>query len=215
MDLLPKTFTRKDARHIDLSASNRALRNAAYNDPVMLSKIISEEIKHAEGKFGYGGYFEDRLWYQRSDAFFKNDEPRTIHLGLDIWIPPCTPIFAPCECTIHSFKDNDSSGDYGPTIIVECRNQFPARYALFGHLSRNSLKNLYSGKVFSAGECLCEVGDTFENGEWPPHLHLQFIEDLGEWSGDFPGVSTKTDLPFYKTLCPDPTEFFMESLGRR
>jgi murein DD-endopeptidase MepM/ murein hydrolase activator NlpD len=52
---------------------------------------------------------------------FKDDqtEERNIHIGLDLWIDAGTPVFSALDGRVHSFQNNDSLGNYGPTIILE------------------------------------------------------------------------------------------------
>jgi hypothetical protein len=35
-------------------------------------------------------------------------------------------------------------------------------------------------------------------------LHFQIINDMQGKKGDYPGVSSKKELAFYKKNCPDP-----------
>jgi hypothetical protein len=48
------------------------------------------------------------------------------------------------------------------------------------------------------------LGDTSVNGDYPPHLHFQIIKDIQGYQGDYPGVSSKKDLDFYRNNCPNP-----------
>ncbi len=43
-----------------------------------------------------------------------------------------------------------------------------------------------------------------ENGDWPPHLHFQIISEIGEYKGDFPGVSSVENREYFLRICPDP-----------
>ena len=161
------------------------------------------------GALRAGGYDEDRAIYT-GEAFTAGDEPRTVHLGIDIAAPEGTPVFAPLAGMVHSFKDNDAPFDYGPTLILEHR---VARdlvfHTLYGHLSRESLDGLRVGRTFSAGQRIATLGACEVNGNWPPHLHFQVILDIGphdgkEWRGDFPGVCRKSERDHWKLVCPDP-----------
>jgi len=44
---------------------------------------------------------------------------RNIHMGLDIWVPERTPVYAFSDGQVLFFRDNDNPGDYGPTIVTE------------------------------------------------------------------------------------------------
>jgi murein DD-endopeptidase MepM/ murein hydrolase activator NlpD len=154
-----------------------------------------------------GGYDEDRALYD-SDVFAASgpdDEPRTVHLALDIWAPAGTEVQAPLHGRVHSFQDNDSLKDYGPTIILEHMvSPDLVFWTLYGHLSRDSLGDLYFGKDFAAGDRIAALGSPDENGGWAPHLHVQVILDIGDRIGDFPGVFRRRDRDWGRLVCPDP-----------
>lgn len=172
-----------------------------------LQVYIQDEITRTGKKFVYGGYLEDRAVY-RNASLFGSDEPRTIHLGLDIWVEPGTHIYMPIDGRIHSFQDNNNSGDYGPTIITEHILDDKFFFFLFGHLSHASLENLVKGKFMKKGEKIADLGTFEENGGWPPHLHFQIIKDLEGYLGDYPGVAKKSELDHYQYNCPDPMIIF-------
>jgi hypothetical protein len=46
-------------------------------------------------------------------------ERRTLHLGLDLFAPADTPVFAPLAGTVHSFAINPAPQDYGGVIILK------------------------------------------------------------------------------------------------
>ncbi len=152
-----------------------------------------------------GGYDEDRAVYTSPIFAGDGEEARTVHLGVDIFAAPGTPVFAPLDGRVHSFQDNAGALDYGPTIVLE---HFVSRalvfYTLYGHLSRESLEALYPGKPFRAGERMAELGDATVNGGWAPHLHFQVVLDLMGRTGDFPGVVKLGERAGWKTICPDP-----------
>jgi murein DD-endopeptidase MepM/ murein hydrolase activator NlpD len=153
-----------------------------------------------------GGYDEDRAIYD-GPVFTPADgeEARTIHLGVDIFAPAGTAVFAPLDGRVHSFQDNANPKDYGPTIILEHTVTAELTfYTLYGHLSRESLVGLHAGQAFAAGEKVATLGAFDVNGSWPPHLHFQVILDMGTALGDFPGVFRKSERARWKRVCPDP-----------
>lgn len=149
---------------------------------------------------------ETRGIYERSN-YFNNTDPydeRNIHLGLDLWIQAETPIFTPLDGIVHSYKNNTNYGDYGPTIILEHNLNDVKFYTLYGHLSLESLEGLTIGKIFEKGEQIATLGDASVNGDYAPHLHFQIINDLQDYQGDYPGVTSSRDIEFYRSNCPDP-----------
>ncbi len=151
-----------------------------------------------------GGYGEDRAIYT-SPVFTGGGEPRTVHLGIDIFAPAGTDVFAPLPGRLHSFRDNANPLDYGPTIILEhVVADGLVFYTLYGHLGRESLDGLTVGRALAAGECLAVLGDRDVNGGWPPHLHVQVVLDLMGNTGDFPGVCRRGERARWLDICPDP-----------
>jgi peptidoglycan LD-endopeptidase LytH len=127
-----------------------------------------------------------------------------VHLGIDIFAPYGTDVFAPLASRVHSSRINDNPGDYGPTIILEHQAGADKFYSLYGHLSRDSLKGLKPGAAYMAGERIASLGTRNENGGWPPHLHFQIILDLKGMSGDYPGVCKRSEQAHWLSICPDP-----------
>ncbi|MDN3595057.1 peptidoglycan DD-metalloendopeptidase family protein [Zunongwangia endophytica] len=192
---------------IDLSANNPELLKLEQLSSEAFSFFIEHNLKVAGKKAAFGGYNEVRKLYQRSRLFNKNVDEflnRNIHIGLDIWTAEGTDVLAVLDGKIHSFKDNTNFGDYGPTIIVEHNFQEETFYSLYGHLSRNSLKNIEVGQQVQAQSKIAELGAAEENGDYAPHLHFQIIRDIQGNNGDYPGVASKKDLDFYLENCPDP-----------
>ena len=191
---------------LDLSIDNAALKSVDVSSSDALETYIWDYIKNQNVKAAYGGYLEQRGIYKRSNYFNEvhPDEERNIHLGLDLWIEANTTIHAPLEGIVHSFNNNTNHGDYGPTIIL--RHQFDSLkfYTLYGHLSLASLQGLQIGMSINKGQELARLGTADVNGDYPPHLHFQIIKDIQHYKGDYPGVSNKIDLEFYKMNCPDP-----------
>nr|WKN36747.1 peptidoglycan DD-metalloendopeptidase family protein [Tunicatimonas sp. TK19036] len=184
-----------------LSDQNPLLASFDLVDTAVFNHLIFDTL--SPGRTGIGGFLENRSIYRRS-TLYTTEEVRSIHLGVDVWSPALTPIHAPLDGVIHSFKDNDGFGDYGPTIILEHKIENSTFYSLYGHLSRESLRNKRVGQPIQKDECFAALGNYPENGDWPPHLHFQVMTDLLGNAGDFPGVIAPSQANFYKTICIDP-----------
>ncbi len=189
---------------LDLSKDNVALRQAWQTGDENLEPHIWAEIERLGGSSGVGGYGEDRRWYSRNAAFFEGEEARTIHLGVDIWVPVATPVLAPLHSRVHSFADNAAVGDYGPTVILEHNVEGIRFHTLYGHLSRESLSELSKGMEIKPGQSFATVGGFEVNGCWPVHLHFQLVVDMEGKIGDYPGVAAPSQLEHYFSNCPDP-----------
>lgn len=167
-------------------------------------KIDDPDVKPGE-PVRAGGYGEDRGVYSQVLFAPEGVEPRTVHLGFDIFAPAGAEVVTPLNAKVHSSRINEAEGDYGPTIILE---HTPAPglkfHTLYGHLDRDSLKGLKPGTAFMAGEKIAELGTKRENGGWAPHLHFQIILDIGAAKGDYPGVCKASERDHWLSICPDP-----------
>ena len=176
-----------------------------------LSVRIDEAMKRQGASVGVGRYNEARLLYASPLFGPDNDdvrgERRTIHLGLDLFVPPGTPVHAPLEGVVHAFADCAAPLDYGPVVILEHKmdagdDRF---YTLYGHLSRESLDPLRVGNTIARGHRFGSIGTADINGGWPPHLHFQVITDLAGLDCDFPGVCRASERDVWTALSPDPS----------
>jgi murein DD-endopeptidase MepM/ murein hydrolase activator NlpD len=201
--LLPFRLDKRNAVPLDLTAQNPRLLQMDLKDTAALHAYVSAHIRAAGARAAVGGYNEDRVLYRRSEHF-GGPEPRTVHLGVDVWTDAGTPVCAPLDGRVHSFRDNAGFGDYGPTIILEHRLPGGTFFSLYGHLSRASLHGLRVGQAFGSGQPVGEIGPYPENGDWPPHLHFQLMTDMLGLEGDFPGVAAPSQRSRYLAICPDP-----------
>ncbi len=183
------------------------------NDTQQFSGFIQSLLQQHNSRYGIGGYAENRTIYSRSDIFntdkhkaatIKTEEPRRLHLGIDIWGLAGTPVYVPMGGVIHSFAYNDNFGDYGATIILQHQLDTIVFHTLYGHLSLADLQGLKEGKFVSQGETLGHFGEPHENGQWPPHLHFQIVKDMRVMKGDYPGVCKFSESEQYLRNCPNP-----------
>lgn len=188
---------------LDFTAANIELSEELIGDTEAFSLWVYKKLADNRCRYGIGGYMEHRTIYSRSSHFDTGGEPRRLHLGTDIWGSAGIPIYATLDGTVHSFADNDNHGDYGPTIILQHRIGDTDLYALYGHLSRNSLDGLEIGKTVLAGQQIATLGNAAENGHWPPHLHFQLMLDVGEAKGDYPGVARYSEKDQWLQNIPD------------
>jgi murein DD-endopeptidase MepM/ murein hydrolase activator NlpD len=214
---------------LDLTAQQPALSSWIHghnpSTPEHFLEIINAYIEQQIQKHGhiytFGRYLEDRVIYQTPQ--FQTTRPRSVHLGIDLGAPAGTPIHALLDGYIHSFRDNQALGDYGPTLILAHpnhgfsgppENPWPeVIYTLYGHLSQSDLKRWTVGTPIGAGELIGQIGHSDENGGWRPHVHCQLILDITYGNpnlGDFPGVCTLDEVPHMRRVCPDLATLFSE-----
>jgi 4-aminobutyrate aminotransferase-like enzyme/Ser/Thr protein kinase RdoA (MazF antagonist) len=207
--VIPSNLREGDCVTLDLSVGSTLLGAdpSRFAEPVATAGIQSI-LGAAKVAVAIGCYDEPRPFYL-SQLFSSGQNPtnesRTIHLGLDLFTAPGTPIAAPFRATVHAFADNRSALDYGPVIILKHETTDGlAFFTLYGHLSRKSLESLHVGDPVAHGQGFASIGDASENGGWPPHLHFQVILDLLDLSTDFPGVAFPSQRHVFTTLSPDP-----------
>jgi murein DD-endopeptidase MepM/ murein hydrolase activator NlpD len=191
---------------MDFTERNTELTEAILQDTDRFSDWVSAHITGRNGRMGIGGYAEHRTIYRFSSVFdpaMAGEEPRRLHLGVDIWAPAGTPVHCPLDAKVHSFSDQDRKGDYGAVIILQHEWQGVRFHTLYGHLSKSSL-DLFPGKAIAAGDCFAHFGSSEENGHWPPHLHFQVIGDMGGRTGDYPGVCRYSEREHWLANSPDP-----------
>ena len=188
---------------LDFTAANTDLTDSILNDTVAFTNYIDLKLTTSNSKYGIGGYNEHRTVYSRSKVFDAVDEPRRLHLGIDIWGEADTPVFAALDGVVHSFAFNNRYGDYGATIILQHQLDGFVFHTLYGHLSLKDLHGLFEGKAITKGALVAHFGEPHENGQWPPHLHFQLIIDMQGNKGDYPGVCKLSESEQYLANCPD------------
>ncbi|MDQ2771229.1 MAG: peptidoglycan DD-metalloendopeptidase family protein [Bacteroidota bacterium] len=204
--VLPLDLNHTSVTRLDFSARNPTVLNADLRNTAAFNQLVEDMLAATGASTGIGGYLENRVIYRRSEHFGSSlaEEARSLHLGVDVWVPAGTPVLAPLPATIHSLADNDQFGDYGPTVILQHELEGTVFYSLYGHLSRAGFRQLRPGQTIEKGEAFATVGPFPENGDWPPHLHFQLMADLQGRVGDFPGVAPPSERELWAALCPDP-----------
>ena len=193
------------AAPLDFTAANPHLAHPErLRDTALFDQVVQEMLTEQHASTGIGCYLENRVIYRRSPHFDDATEPRSLHLGLDVWVPAGTPVATPLPAVVHSLADNNHFGDYGPTVILAHELEGQIFYTLYGHLTRTDLARLHPRQALRAGQVFAHVGPYPENGDWPPHLHFQIIADLQGRLGDFPGVAPPSERDYWAALCPDP-----------
>jgi murein DD-endopeptidase MepM/ murein hydrolase activator NlpD len=193
-------LTASNTLQMDLSTANKEFDDLSE---VELDAAILQKLAAAGAIAGVGGYLEKRGMYQHTDLF-QGDAERSIHIGVDVFMPAGTAIYASLDGEVQSFANRQVAGDYGPVIILRHRHDDFEFHTLYGHLSEVSLAGLHDGKAVSAGDKIAEFGPRPVNGDWSPHLHFQLIGDMQGFRGDYPGVVRPAELEFFKQNCPDP-----------
>lgn len=147
-----------------------------------------------------GKYNEKRT---RMYTAVQYEGKRNIHMGIDIWTNEGSPVFSFYEGVLAYKANHAQKGNYGPTLVTRHELGDITLFALFGHLSESSLKNLEIGQSIEKGQKIAELGDENVNGGWAPHLHFQLsVKDPG--GADMPGVVADDFHEQALKLYPDP-----------
>lgn len=201
--VVPFNSTNDKLLKFDFTEENSDFTEELINDTESFSQYVNSKLKQVNAKYGIGGYDEYRTLYKRS-AVFDGEEPRRLHLGVDIWGTAGTPVYAPLGGLVHSVAFNNAYGDYGSTLILQHELNGILFHSLYGHLSMHSIEDKNEGKTVEKGQWIASFGEAKENGQWPPHLHFQLIIDMQGMKGDYPGVCKISEREFYLANCPDP-----------
>src|SRR5688572_13153509 len=138
---------------LDFTANNPELDAAMLQDTNAFSGYIDRKLEAEGARYGIGGYNEHRTVYSRSAVFGNGqDEPRRLHLGIDIWGTDGIPVYAPLEATVHSFAFNDAFGDYGATLVLQHELEGLLFHTLYGHLSLHSIQDIREGQDVEKGQ---------------------------------------------------------------
>ncbi len=172
-----------------------------------LTETLFQKMRGSGATIGIGRYNEARPIYT-TPAFASGphltDERRTIHIGLDLFAAPGTPVYAPLAGTVHAVANNAPRLDYGPVMLL--RHETPdgtSFFTLYGHL--DSIDGLSAGQHVEPGHRIAAIGAPPSNGDWPPHLHFQIISDDLDLATDFPGVAFASQREVWLSLSPDPS----------
>ena len=201
---------------LDLSVGSRMLgADPAELETPRLSATIAKAMAVAGAAVGVGRYDEARSMYTATAFGPPGAARRTVHLGLDLSVPPGSAVRAPLDGTVRLVARNDAPKDYGPLVIL--RHETPSGeefFTLYGHLDPGSVAGLAPGKTLRAGETLAAVGAPPANGDWWPHVHVQIILDLLGLDEDFPGVAAPGRRSLWTGLSPDPNLILGLPAGR-
>ena len=210
-ELFP-TVRKNKIEYVDLSVSSKWIGHERdFNDLELFQFKINKLQAQYQDKIIAGGYLEPRPLYT-STAYDKignnGRESRTIHLGIDFWLPALTPVHALFDGEIVTAVNDAGDKEYGGLVIIKHFTETLEFYTLYGHLTvESALKNNIGDKI-KKGDCVAVLGNYPENGNWAPHLHFQLMLSMLDYNIDFPGVTYLNQIEIWKSICPDPNLLF-------
>jgi len=198
---------------LDLSTGARLCGHAIAGLNVAdFGRLIDRTMEDAGTEFSFGRWGEPRELYSNDNfASEGSDECRTVHMGIDVFCAAGVPVYTPLDGIVEYLANNKAELDYGPLVILRHQDDAGKNFfTLYGHLSLDTLERVTVGQPVLAGQQIASVGEPPTNGNWPPHLHFQLINDLLNLGIDFPGVARKSEKSYWLELSPSPAEFFPE-----
>ncbi|MBJ7881050.1 aminotransferase class III-fold pyridoxal phosphate-dependent enzyme [Gelidibacter salicanalis] len=206
------TIHKKETHHLDLSVSSKWIGHQEdFNDLDLFEFKINQLQKKHPKEIIAGGYLEPRALYT-SDAFSNignsGKENRTIHLGVDFWLPHGTPVHALLDGEVVIAVNDAGNKEYGGLVILKHHTGTLEFYTLYGHLSVTGATKHQAGDLIKRGDKIGELGTSDENGNWVPHLHFQVMLSLLDYKNDFPGVAYYNQIAVWKNICPNPNVLF-------
>ena len=176
-------------------------------DPFHLTHKEAATLGVQTEGFHLGYYAEPRL-INTSKAFykgpFKASNRRTVHMGIDVFAPVGSRVYAPLNATVAAIENRTDNLDYGGLVIL-CHEIEKGRrfFTLYGHLNPESVGTLIVGQPVKKGQAFATLGDQQHNGGWAPHLHLQI--GLISTDPNWPGAVDPDELDFWAKLYPNPS----------
>ncbi|MGV8946778.1 MAG: aminotransferase class III-fold pyridoxal phosphate-dependent enzyme [Lutibacter sp.] len=210
-ELFPN-IQKSEVHPLDLSVSSKWIgHQEEFNDLDFFEYKINKLQAKNSSKIIAGGYLELRPIYT-SIAFDtignSGRESRTIHLGVDFWLPNSTPVHALFDGEVVTAVNNAGNKLYGGLIILQHKVEDFTFYTLYGHLSIESVSTKKIGDKIKKDFVVGYLGNKQENGNWVPHLHFQVMLSLLNYKIDFPGVAFHPQIAVWKSICPNPNLLF-------
>jgi 4-aminobutyrate aminotransferase-like enzyme/Ser/Thr protein kinase RdoA (MazF antagonist) len=148
-------------------------------------------------------YGEDRGLYATAP---EQPGSRVIHTGIDLFAPAGTPVLAPMPGRVAMIGNETGPGGFGGILVLEHAAGAHVFWTMVGHLAPGSLARHALGDPIEKGAVLGLLGDTAENGGWPPHLHLQLMTALCfDRAEAIYGAVTRVDWDLWESILPDPS----------
>lgn len=212
LDKMFPTINSNEILHLDLSVSSKWIGHQSdFNDLDLFQFKIEKLQKEHPTKNIAGGYLEPRPLYTSSayDKIGNNGrESRTIHLGIDYWLPANTSVKALFNSTVVIAINDAGDKEYGGLVVLKHEFESIPFYTLYGHLTVASATKHSVGDKLKAGDQIGLLGNYPENGNWAPHLHFQVMLSMLNYKTDYPGVAYHSQIEVWKSICPNPDLLF-------
>jgi 4-aminobutyrate aminotransferase-like enzyme/Ser/Thr protein kinase RdoA (MazF antagonist) len=171
----------------DVDAGGRSFREALH---AALAGIKGVAI---------GRYGEDRSIYDGAGE-------RTIHHAIDLYAPAGTPVLAPLPGRIAMIGNDTSVDGFGGILVLEHEHDMPHRFwTFYGHLAPASLADRTVGAAVAQGAEIALLGVPEENGNWPPHVHVQLMTaPCFDRAEAIIGLAWRSEWDLWESIFPNP-----------
>ena len=127
---------------------------------------------------------------------WRDGEACTVHLGVDLYAPPGTPVASPLGATVHAVLEDPDASD-GAAVILEHAPETGVRfYSVYRPLQPVDLQ---PGELLARGERLGEIAEGAL-----PHLHVQLAAALPDGEALPPSCCEPSKQQVWQSFCPDP-----------
>jgi murein DD-endopeptidase MepM/ murein hydrolase activator NlpD len=192
---------------LDLGATSPLLNapDADNSEPALTTRI-HRAMQDAGVRLAAGRYDELRPPYSKgTDADTDAADPRSVHLGVDLFVEAGMMVHAPLAGVVHEAGASDAPLGFGPSVLLSHQTDDGTRFfTRYAHLDRTALTLCAPGRAIAPGAQLGRIGTPDVNGGWTPHLHVQLITDLLGLGRRFPGVGRLSQRHAWRLLSPNP-----------
>ena len=210
-ELFP-TIHKNEIHHLDLSVSSPFVGHQNdFNNLDLFQFKIEQLQKEVPTKILAGGYLEPRNLYTSTEYDTIGNygsQSRTIHIGVDFWLPENTPVHALFDGEVVIVENDIGDKEYGGLVVLKHQQKDFCFYTLYGHNTAQSVLKHKLGTIIKKGAQVAVLANYPENGNWAPHLHFEITLSLLDYKTDFPGVAYFNQIEVWKSLCPDPNLLF-------
>jgi 4-aminobutyrate aminotransferase-like enzyme/Ser/Thr protein kinase RdoA (MazF antagonist)/murein DD-endopeptidase MepM/ murein hydrolase activator NlpD len=193
--VLPVPLNRGNLTLLPLGADRDATRGRPFRGA--LHAALAEIKGTAVGRYG-----EDRSIYDAETGA----ERRTVHHAIDVYAPAGTPVLAPAPGRIAMIGNDTGVDGFGGIIVLEHEHGTPHRFwTFYGHLATAGLADKTIGAAVEKGDSIGTLGVPEENGNWPPHVHMQLMTALCfDRAEAIIGLSLRSQWDLWESIFPNP-----------
>ena len=204
-------FSLENSVGIDLSVGSSIIHlMGTTNSKTSFINHIKDNIMAAGVKFGISRFAEPRIWdtFTNDTINFGNIASKTIHLGIDLFTEPGTPVYSPLDGRIQYIKARNYAEDEESVLIIKhVTDQGDFFYSLYRHLIVDNDNSLNIGQIIRKGTRLGVIDSKWSSETTIPHLQIQLITNLLGLGVDFPELITASEFNVWVGFSMDPHDF--------